>query len=237
MSCSHLDLEQLISSCLYQLVTFHWNWKSYFSTRCQAWKKWHWWADNHRLQIGINKILKHYHETNWISCVASILDSRYKLETFNLKDWSCDLKAKTEKKFRKIQREKYWKSHNMEKVPEKATGKFVLMHNQKLWNTSLRYTYAFTTNINWIEITKERAVHSYVVNILKTSLWIIDDYNSSLYFAMCKKKKNSINSKNGVYENVCRGGNMESPKWGNMDTLDGKIWTLSIFTLLGSGRM
>lgn len=75
------------------------------------------------LQTGINKILKNYHKTNWISCTALILDPRYKLETFDLTDWGRDLKVETEKKFRKIYKERYWKSDNVEKVLEKKEEK------------------------------------------------------------------------------------------------------------------
>lgn len=44
------------------------------------------------IQAGLDKMLKHYQKTNWVYCVALILDSRHKIETFELTKWGKELK-------------------------------------------------------------------------------------------------------------------------------------------------
>ena len=59
------------------------------------------------IQAGRDKILKHYTKTNWVYCVSLILDPRFKLEAFDLKDWSQKLKQESEDRFRNLLKTEY----------------------------------------------------------------------------------------------------------------------------------
>ena len=59
------------------------------------------------MQSGRDKILKHYRKANWVYCVALILDPRHKLEAFDLKLWSRELKSRSLEKFQTILRKGY----------------------------------------------------------------------------------------------------------------------------------
>ena len=65
------------------------------------------------LQAGRDKILKHYQKTNWISCVASILDPKHKVETFDLSEWGSELKDPSFKYFKKLYKTRYWVPTNV----------------------------------------------------------------------------------------------------------------------------
>lgn len=58
-------------------------------------------------QAGRDKLLKHYNKTNWIYCVALILDPRHKMESFNVTTWGKDLKDKAYEKFCNIIKTEY----------------------------------------------------------------------------------------------------------------------------------
>lgn len=58
-------------------------------------------------QTGRDKMLKHYHKTNWLYCTALIIDSRHKVDTFLLTQWGAELKDASLDLFEKIYREKY----------------------------------------------------------------------------------------------------------------------------------
>lgn len=60
-----------------------------------------------------DKIIKHYSKTNWIYCVALILDPRHKVETFSLTKWGKELKDGFVKKFEQIYKEYYCKAGNV----------------------------------------------------------------------------------------------------------------------------
>lgn len=57
-----------------------------------------------------DKILKHYDKTNWIYCVAMILDPRHKYGGFDTTEWGRSLKDRSIKAFRKLYKEKYYTS-------------------------------------------------------------------------------------------------------------------------------
>ena len=61
------------------------------------------------MQVGRDKIIKHYKKANWIYCVALILDPRHKLEAFDLKEWSKEFKDQSNQKFRDLLRNEYSK--------------------------------------------------------------------------------------------------------------------------------
>lgn len=60
------------------------------------------------LQAARDKIVKHYSKTNWIYCVALILDPRHKTETFNFTNWGKDLKAQAISKLENLYKEIYY---------------------------------------------------------------------------------------------------------------------------------
>lgn len=69
------------------------------------------------LQSARNKILKHYNKTNWIYCVALILDPRHKLDSFNLTQWGQDMKQTAVSKFENIYKNCYYKQ-NLNQLPD-----------------------------------------------------------------------------------------------------------------------
>lgn len=58
-------------------------------------------------QKGRDKMLKHYHKTNWLYCSSLILDPRFKVETFNLTEWEQEMKDASIKFFENIFRPEY----------------------------------------------------------------------------------------------------------------------------------
>lgn len=65
-----------------------------------------------------DKILKHYNKTNWMYCVALILDPRHKIAGFNLTPWGKTLKENSLKKFYDVFKQNYFE----EIINEDATG-------------------------------------------------------------------------------------------------------------------
>lgn len=51
------------------------------------------------VQAARDKMLKHYHKTNWIYCITLILDPKHKVETFDSTEWGVELKEKTMRMF------------------------------------------------------------------------------------------------------------------------------------------
>lgn len=58
-------------------------------------------------RTGRDKMLKHYHKTNWICCASLILDPRFKIETFSMTAWGRELKDEAIKIFEKVYKEEY----------------------------------------------------------------------------------------------------------------------------------
>lgn len=53
-------------------------------------------------QAGRDKMLKHYHKTNWVYCSSLILDPRLKVEIFYLSDWGKEIENATIDLFKTI---------------------------------------------------------------------------------------------------------------------------------------
>lgn len=59
-------------------------------------------------QAGRDKLLKHYRKTNWMYCVALILDPRHKYETFDYSEWGKNLKEESIRIFEELFKNKYF---------------------------------------------------------------------------------------------------------------------------------
>lgn len=59
-------------------------------------------------QAGREKLLKHYHKSNWIYCVCLVLDPRHKIESFNATTWGKEIKDQTIKKFEDLYKKIYF---------------------------------------------------------------------------------------------------------------------------------
>lgn len=68
------------------------------------------------LQAARDKMLKHYHKTNWVYCIALILDPRHKIETFEATSWGRELKAASLTHFNRVFQE-YCDSSDTETNP------------------------------------------------------------------------------------------------------------------------
>ncbi|XP_044018781.1 uncharacterized protein LOC122859328 [Aphidius gifuensis] len=74
-------------------------------------------------QAGRDKILKHYHKSNWIYCAVLILDPRHKLETFDRTSWGKNLRDESYKTFEKIYKTNYVDSADQEEeIVKETTG-------------------------------------------------------------------------------------------------------------------
>jgi len=57
-------------------------------------------------------MFKHYSKANWIYCAALILDSRHKIETFDLTSWGKEMKAESIKQFLELYKNYYDEKQN-----------------------------------------------------------------------------------------------------------------------------
>lgn len=60
------------------------------------------------IQAARDKIVKHYNKTNWMYCVALILDPRHKVETFSSSSWGKLLQPEAVKHFEEIFKAEYY---------------------------------------------------------------------------------------------------------------------------------